>query len=163
MPRAIASNRGPAISRQSFKEGATGKPAQTIQQRIDRLAASTDTIEEVPSSVHVSGSEKDGRALIQVDISVAAKQLKFAEQGDRHVQELTFVTIVQDRAGNFIEGKQAVMDLALTPATLSELQSKGIAASTSFSLPKGACQVREVIREAVENHMSASNSPIKVE
>lgn len=150
-----------------LKDGSTGKPldkpAETIQQRIDRLAASTETVENVPSSVHVSGSEKDGRAAIQVDISVAAKQLKFVQQGDRHVQELTFVTIVQDRAGNFIEGKQAVMDLALTPATLAKFQSKGIEASTSFSPPKGAYQVREVIREAVENHMSASNSPIKVE
>ena len=48
-----------------------------------------------------------------------------------------------------------VMSLSLTPATLADLQEKGIPAVTSFSLPKGSYQVREVIREAVENHITA--------
>jgi type IV secretory pathway protease TraF len=150
-----------------LKDGTTekplDKPAEPIQQRIDRLAASTEVMEGVPSSVHASQTEKDGRAVIQVNIAVDAKRLKFAERGDRHIQQLTFVTMVLDSAGNLIEGKQAVMDLAVTAATLADLQSKGIDVSTSFSLPKGLYQVREVIREAVENHMTASNSPIKVE
>jgi VWFA-related protein len=144
-------------------EKPSDQPAEPIQQWIDRLAASREARGGLPSSVHASQAEKDGRAVIQVDISVDAKGLKFVERGDRHVQQLTFVTMVLDSAGNFIEGKQSVMDLAVTRATLAGLQSKGIGVSTSFSLPKGSYQVREVIREAVENHLTASNSPIKVE
>jgi VWFA-related protein len=138
-----------------FASKVTEKPVESIQQRIDRLASSADSVEQVAATVHASLEEKDGRAIIHVDISLDAKSLKFVEREGRHIQELTFVTIVQDLAGNVVEGKQAVMSLSLTPATLSELQEKGIPAATSFSVPMGSYQVREVIREAVENHMTA--------
>ena len=140
----------------------TEKPADTVQQRIDRLAASKDTVEDFPASVHVSGSEKEGTTVIEVDISVTASSLKFADQGERHIQQLTFVTLILDAAGNVVAGKQSVVDYALKPAKLAEFQSKGIEATTSFHLPKGAYQVREVIREAMENRMAASNAPIAV-
>ena len=138
------------------------KPALTIQQRLDHVAASHDTIKDLPAVVHVTESQKDGHSVIQVDISVAAGELKFPEQGDRYVQQLTFVTIVFDQAGNMMAGKQAVVDFAVKPAKLAELRAKGFEAATSFIVPKGIYQIREVIREAVENHMSALSSQITI-
>jgi VWFA-related protein len=143
-------------SRPGYFPAPPEKPRETIQQRIDRLAASKDTLQDVKANVQVTAHE----SVIEVDISVAAKELKFSEQGDRHVQQLTFVTMILDRDGNLLEGKQAVMDLALGPAKLAEILEKNIETTTSFSLPKGAYQVREVIREAMQNRMTAVNTAI---
>lgn len=125
---------------------------ETIQHRIDRLAASK-TIEQIPATVRLSGS-------VLVDISIDARRLKFSAQSGRSFQQLTFVTLVLDPAGNIIQGKQAVIDLALKPAKLADLQAKGLRAVTSFTLPKGTYQIREVIREALENHFTAQTIPL---
>jgi VWFA-related protein len=131
----------------------SSEPEPTIQQRIDRLAASKDTMEEIPATIHLSGS-------LQVDITVDARAIKFTEQSGRHLQQLTFLTLILDPSGNIIEGKQAVVDLAVTAGKLSELESKGIEATTNFSLPPGHYQVREIIREAQQNHFTARTLPI---
>ncbi len=144
-----------------FSTRVSEKPPETVQQRIDRLAASKETVEQFAASVQFSSEEKDGRTLIHVDIAVAAKELKFLEKDGRHAQELTFVTMILDSSGSLIEGKQAVMSLALTPGTLADLRERGIPVATSFSIPKGAYQVREVIREAVENRMVAKTTAVK--
>jgi len=137
-----------AESRPGYFSSAPEKPVETIQQRIDRLVASKDTMEEIPAAIHVSGS-------LQVDITVDARSLKFSEHSGRSLQQLTFVTLVLDPSGNVIEGKQAVVDLALTPGKRAELESQCIEATTSFTLPKGAYKIREVIREALENRFTA--------
>jgi hypothetical protein len=72
------------------------------------------------------------------------------------------VTILEDAQGSYIEGKQAMMDMNLTAATRADLEVKGIKAATSFVVPKGLYRIREVIREAVQNHLSASTTPIEV-
>ncbi len=144
-----------------FSTRVSEKPPETVQQRIDRLAASKETVEQFAASVQSSSEEKDGRTLIHVDIAVAAKELKFLEKDGRHAQELTFVTMILDSSGSLIEGKQAVMSLSLTPGTLADLREKGIPVAASFSIPKGTYEVREVIREAVENRMVAKTTAVK--
>lgn len=144
---------GHVESRPGYFSTKPGPQPETIQQRIERLAASKETIEQIPATVRLSGA-------VQVDISVDLRHLKFSEQSGRHVQQLTFVTLVLDPSGNIIQGKQAVIDLALKPAKLADLQAKGLHAVTSFTLPKGSYRIREVIREALENHFTAQTVPL---
>jgi len=142
-------------SRPGYFSSAPEKHPETIQQRIDRLAASAETVEQIPATIHISGS-------VQVDISVDARALKFTEQSGRSLQQLTFLTLILDPSGTVLQGKQSVVDLALTPAKLSGLQEKGIEATTSFTLPPGQYQIREVIREAQENRFTARTIPLTI-
>jgi len=48
------------------------------------------------------------------------------------------LTVLQDSQGNFVAGKQSVMDLAFLPATLVKHRKEGIQAATSFSVPPGS-------------------------
>jgi hypothetical protein len=98
-----------------------------------------------------------------VTIAVQTGGLRFPEKEGRRVQELTFLTVLEDAAGNFVAGKQSVMDLVLTPAGLAEMQKKGIRATTSFSVKRrGSYRVREVVREVVQDHIWASAEPIEI-
>jgi len=128
---------------------------ETIQERIDRLAASTESLDQIPTAIHVSGA-------VQIDITVDARHIKFSEQSGRSLQLLTFVTLVLDSQGALLQGKQSVVDFSLTPAKRADLEEKGIEATTSFTLPPGHYQIREVIREAIENHFTARTTPLVI-
>jgi hypothetical protein len=98
-----------------------------------------------------------------VNIAVDAKGLQFPEKEGRRVEELTLLTVLEDELGNFVAGKESVIGLALTAATLAEKRQKGIEAATSFAVPRpGTYRVREVIREAAQNHVWASGASIEV-
>jgi hypothetical protein len=91
-----------------------------------------------------------------------AKSLTFSEQNGASVQQLTFVTVLEDAQGNYLEGKQAVMDMNLTSETRADLEAKGIKAATSFVVARGSYRIREVIREAVQNRLAASSTPVEI-
>jgi VWFA-related protein len=133
------------------------KAPETAQQRIDRVAATTDSLAEIPATVRVQAIE--GR--IQVDIALDAKAISFSDQNGVSAQQLTFVTILEDAQGKFLDGKHAIMDMNLTPETRAQLEAKGIKAATSFQVAKGSYRIREVIREAVQNHLHASTTPVE--
>jgi hypothetical protein len=102
-------------------------------------------------------------AALQVTVAVDARGLRFPEKEGRCLQELTFLTVLEDREGNFVAGKQSVMDMALTSANLAETLQKGIRAVTSLPVPQpGFYRVREVVREVVQNRIWASSVPVEV-
>ena len=78
----------------------------------------------------------------------------------RSPQQLAFVTVLLDANGGYVAGKESVMDLSLTAATLASFRRKGLDAAVSFNVPKGRYQVREVAREAVHNLLATSNTPV---
>jgi hypothetical protein len=78
------------------------------------------------------------------------------------LQQLTFVTVLENGAGEYLSGKMAVMDLQLSAASLAEFQAAGIKTSTSFAIAPGSYRVRQVVREAVQNRLAATDTPIEV-
>jgi VWFA-related protein len=132
---------------------------ETTQQRIDRIAMSSEDFKDFPVTLELHQE----RAALQAKISVEASGLQFPEKEGRHVQELTFLTVLEDAEGNFVAGKQSVMDLLLTSESLTDILQKGIRAAISFPVPRpGSYRVREVVREVVQNRIWASVVPIEV-
>jgi VWFA-related protein len=138
---------------------AGAKPA--AQQRIDRAFLSHDALDGLPASLRVSPkAQADGRYTLKVVVDIDARGIRFAKQGALHLQQLTFVTAIEDGQGNFLTGKQAVMDLRVGSATLAGMQASGIHAVSSFALPKGGYKVREVVRELVQDRLAALETAV---
>jgi VWFA-related protein len=137
---------------------------ETAQQHIDRVAMSGADIKDFPVTLHLRQDlARGGQATLHVTIAVETGGLRFPEKEGRRVQELTFLTVLEDAEGKFVAGKQSVMDLALAPASLAGMQEKGIQAATSFSVARrGSYRVREVVREAVQDRVWASATPIEI-
>ena len=136
---------------------------ETPQVRIDRAAMSNAPLAQFPATTRVSARDpRGGRYTLHIDTQVGVHALKFAGDDARHLQQLTFVTVLENAGGEYISGKMAVMDLQLTTATWSEFQAKGIKTGTTFSVAPGSYRVRQVIREAVQDQMAASYTPIEV-
>jgi len=129
------------------------------QERIDRTVVSKELLDEIPARVAVMASG----GTVRVRVGVDAAKLRFVQRNGRWTQQLTLVTVMEDAQGSPVEGKQSIMDLAVTSQTLAGFRAKGLQAETSFTLAKGTYRVREVVREAVDNRMSASRTPVQVQ
>jgi len=66
---------------------------------------------------------------------VDAKALRFIQRDARSIQQLTFTTVLETSSGEFLDGKQAIMDLDLGLATLAEFEAKGIQATAQLPPP----------------------------
>ena len=125
---------------------------ETAQERIDRAALAKETMNGVEARVQVAG-EPEGS--IRVEVVVNAKTLHFVQRDGKNVQQLTFAALLERANGEILEGKQAVMDLELSAATLAGFQAKGIHTALTFRRPEGDWRVRQVVREATENRIGA--------
>jgi VWFA-related protein len=136
---------------------------ETAQMRIDRAARSDGLIADLPASVRVSaGGAGDGRSTVRVVTQLEAGALRFGGSETRRLQQITFLTVLEKVDGGFLEGKEAVMDIEAGPETWVKMQVEGIRAQTWFSVAPGSYRVRQVVREAVQNRLSASDHPIEV-
>jgi VWFA-related protein len=135
-------------------------PSETAQQRIDRIAMSPEEIKGFSATVALQQDQE----LLRVQVAIDARSLQFPEKQGLRVQELTVLTVLEDAHGHFVAGKQSVIELALIPATLSEKMRRGIQTATSFPVARpGSYRVREVIREAAQNHIWASGATVEVQ
>jgi len=133
------------------------------QQRIDTLVSSHTLLQDVPATVRViPAALATGGYTVKVIVDIDARRIRFASRGKLHLQQLTFVTAIRNGRGDFVTGKQAIMDLRVKSATMTHMQATGIHAVETFSLPKGSYTVREVVREMVQDHMAATDTPLEM-
>ena len=149
-------------SRQGYFAGLPSQDSLTVQQRIDGAVLSNTVVRDVPATVRVLPTVRNNGYTLKVVVDVDAKRIKFAAQAGLHLQQLTFVTAIEDAEGKFVTGKQATTDLRVKPTTLASMQTTGIHAVSSFALPRGSYTVREVVREMVQNHIAALNAPVEL-
>jgi hypothetical protein len=124
---------------------------------------STDAhAEDFPVTLRVQQDGLNGSApTLHATIAVDAAGLQFLKKEDRWVQQLTFLTVLENATGAFVAAKQAVM--ALTPERLAQMREEGIRVTASFSAPqRGPYRVREVVREVVKDGIWASTAPVEV-
>jgi hypothetical protein len=74
--------------------------------------------------------------------------LRFRTESGRHVDDVTFVTVIFDSNGNPVEGMKKSVKMHLRDATFEKLRAAGISASNDFKVAPGTYLVREVVRDA---------------
>ncbi len=145
--------------RRGYFAAGQGSLPERVQDRIDREAVSDARMDEFPVRVRVETRPAEGNSpTVRVKIHLDIKGLRFHEESGRYIQQLTFVAVLRNGRGGYIDGKQAVMDLLLSPEKLLAMQATGLDASFSFRVPPGSYRLREVSREAVQNRWAASTT-----
>ena len=149
-------------SRTGYFAAAPAAAHESVQQRIDRIVMSSEERKEFPVRIEArQGVAEEGRPTVEVTMALDARALRFAKAEGRELQELTFLTVLEDAHGNFVAGKQAVMDLVLLPATLAEKRQNGIRAAVALQAPgSGAYRLREVVRELAQDRIWSSTEPL---
>jgi VWFA-related protein len=140
------------------------EPVITPRQKLDREVAADAVRDDFPASVKVEeGKSKGGQPLLWVSLHVDLKQLSFTRRGEHRLQGLVFVTALLDAKGNVVTAKEGRMDLELTETTFARLTQTGVNARLSLEAPPGVYRLREVVQDAVEGKLAASNQDIRID
>ncbi|MGB2641335.1 MAG: VWA domain-containing protein [Candidatus Acidiferrum sp.] len=156
-----------------FVQARPGYFAPTKGSSVQAAAASTDTIDaEMRGSAEkadapATTTEKlepgnAGKRQLVLQTRIDIRELPFEQRDDRHIEKLTFVAALFDPQGNFVEGKQAEMDLALKPENFERFSKSGISGVMQLEVPPGDYRLRMVVQEAVHGRMSAMSKELQI-
>jgi VWFA-related protein len=105
-----------------------------------------------------SDSEAKLSVLAQVDV----KNIHFRKEDGRNRNDLTVVSALFDRNGNYLKGEEKVLHMRWKDETLESKLGSGITVKTSFDVKPGTYRVRLIVRDAERQLMSAENSAVEI-
>ena len=131
--------------------------------RMDESVFSGQPLHELPASVTLAGGQpQNGAVPITVKVTLDLRDVPFTRSNGRHFQQIVFLTTLLDEKGEFVTGKESIMDLALTDDRLDSLKKDGLKAIVTLKAPGGVYQVRTIVREGVKGHLAAMTTPVEV-
>jgi hypothetical protein len=89
------------------------------------------------------------------------KQFKFHKADGRNVNNVTVLSGIFDRNGNYLQGIRKVVELHLKDETLARL-TNGVTVKTTFDVEPGTYLVRLVVRDTEGQALSATNNAVEI-
>ncbi len=89
----------------------------------------------------------DEAAKLAVLVKVDVRHLRYRKVDGRNRNDLTIVSALFDRNGNFIQGDQKTLEMRLTDETLEKKLNSGVTLRANFDVKPGSYLVRCVVRD----------------
>jgi hypothetical protein len=138
-------------------------PAEDAKREIQEALFSRDELQDIPVELHMQFfKSSDVAAKIAVLARVNLKNLHFRKADGRNNDNLTILSGVFDRNGNYITGMQKVLQMRLLDPTLDKLLSSGITVRTNFDVTPGSYVIRLVVRDSEGQTMAARNGVVEI-
>jgi len=140
----------------------TDDAAETARQEIEAALFSREEMMELPIELHTQffkSSEQAAKLSVMAHLDL--KQFKFRKADGRNGNEVTLVSGLFDRNGNYLQGITKVVELRLKDETLVHL-SKGATVKTTFDVKPGIYLVRLVVRDTTGQALSATNGAVEI-
>ncbi len=138
-------------------------PADEAKREIEDEVFSSEELHELPVVLHTEFFKPaDDSAKLTVLARVDVKRLHYKQEQDRNQNDLTVVTAVFDRNGNFLQGNQKLIQMRWKTETLQARLGSGITLKSSFDVKPGRYMVRVVARDSLQQVMSAENGAVEI-
>lgn len=135
---------------------------QQAKQEIEDAVFSQEEMRELPIDLHTQFFKpSDEAAKLTVLAHVDVKQLHFQKADGRNNSNLTIVSAVFDRNGNFVSGMEKLLQLHLRDDTLAYRMSSGLTVKSNFDVKPGSYLVRLVVRDA-QGQIAAENGAVEI-
>jgi VWFA-related protein len=138
--------------------------AETAKQEITDALFSREEMHDIPVELHTQYFKaSEDSAHVAVVIRLDVRHIPFRKRDGRNRDDLTVVSALFDRNGNYVKGNQETLELRLRDDTLETKLGKGITVRSSFDVKPGAYLVRLVVRDAEGQMMSAQNGAVEIQ
>jgi VWFA-related protein len=138
-------------------------PAEDAKREIQEAMFSRDELQDIPIDLHMQFFKtSDVAAKIAVLARVNVKNLRFRKADGRNNDNLTVLSGVFDRNGNYVAGTEKVVEMHLLDGSLEKLSNSGITVKTSFDVPPGSYVIRLVVRDSEGQAMAARNGVVEI-
>jgi len=137
--------------------------AENAQREIEEAVFSREEMSEIPASLHTQfykPTEKTAKLSVLAHIDI--RMLKFRKADDRNNDDLTVLSAIFDRNGNYVQGIRKTIQFHLKDETLANRLGPGIDMRTVFDVEPGGYLVRLVVRDSEGSLMSAVNGAVEI-
>ena len=150
-----------------FSRTDESEKALTARAPLDDAVFSKQTLHDVPATVALAGGQpkdgtKAGMLPVSIGITVDMNRLQFTIANGRHMQQIVFLMTLLDANGNFVTGKESIMDLAFTEEKLASLKKDGLKTVATLNAPAGIYQVRTIVREGMKGGLTTSTTAVEL-
>jgi len=137
--------------------------AEEAKREIEDEVLSSEELHDLPVTLHTEFFKPaEGDAKLTVLARIDVKHLRYKQSENRNQNDLTVVTAVFDRNGNFLQANQKVVQMRWKSETLQAKLGSGITLKTSFDVKPGRYLVRVVARDTEQQGMSAENGAVEI-
>ena len=137
--------------------------SEEAKREIEDEVLSSDELHDLPVVLHTQFFKaSDNSAKLTVMARVDVKRLHYKQADNRNQNDLTVVTAVFDRNGNFLQANQKVIQMRWKTETLQARLAAGITLRASFDVKPGRYMVRVVARDTEQQLMSAQNGAVEI-
>jgi VWFA-related protein len=137
--------------------------ADQAKEDIREAVFSRDEIPDVPLDLRTQFFKPDEDAARLTTIArVDLKALRFRQADERNLDNLTIVTVLFDRDGNYVAGYTKDVSMRLKQATFEEMMASGLSLRNTFNVTPGVYQVRLVVRDSENQVMAARNAAVEI-
>jgi VWFA-related protein len=146
-----------------FAPKASEDAAARAKEEIEQAIYSQDELRELPVDVHTRFfklNESDARLSVLTHLDVSA--VRFRKEQDRNLDNLTFITVLFDRDGKYVMGKEKRVEFHLRDSTLARLTQTGITLKTEFDVKAGTYLVRQIVRDSEAGQLSGLNRTVEI-
>ena len=138
-------------------------PAEVARRDIEDAVFSQEEQHGVPVGIqtqYYKTGATDAKLSVLAHVDLA--HVRFAKADGRNQDDLTVVTAIFDRDGNFVTGTQRLVSMKLRDETYQRLSHSGVTVKTSFDLKPGDYVVRLVVRDGNAASLSAENGVVEI-
>jgi len=136
--------------------------AQSARE-IGEAVFSRDVISDLPIDLRTQffkSTDEDAR--LKVIVHVDLKAMRFRKEEGRNRDDVTIVSTLFDRNGNFVTGIQKLVEMRLLDQNMPRRLSTGISVGTDFDVKVGAYLIRVVVRDREGHQLAASNASVEI-
>ena len=117
---------------------------------------------DMPVELHTKyfkTSDEDAKLAVLVKVDV--RHLHYQKVDGRNRNDLTIVSALFDRNGNFVQGDQKTLEMRLTDETLQKKLDTGVTLRANFNVKPGTYLVRCVVRDT-QGQLSATSDSVEI-
>ncbi|HET9741658.1 MAG TPA: VWA domain-containing protein [Terriglobales bacterium] len=136
--------------------------ADQAKQDIEDALFSQEELHDLPVDLHTQffmASDTDAKVAVLCHVDV--KHIRFKKLDGRNHNDLTIVSALFDRNGNYLQGSEKVIEMRLKDETLERKLGSGITLKSDFDVKPGSYLVRLVVRDG-EGEISAENGAVEI-
>lgn len=140
----------------------TTNPEDTAKAELQDAVFSREEMHDLPVELHTQffkSSEADAKLTVLARVDL--RRMTFRKVDGRNRDDLTVISALFDRNGNYLKGIRKVIEMRLRDETLARLNS-GITVKESFDAKPGSYFVRLVVRDSEGQLMSAENGAVEI-
>ncbi len=138
---------------------ATAQAKEEIEQAIFSQAEVRELSVDIQTQFFkISDTEARLAVLTHLDLG----QMQFRKENGRNYNNLTLVTVLFDRNGKYLDGKEKRVEFRLLDTSYEKLSGKGITSKTSFNVIPGTYVIRLVVRDSEGAQLSALNKRVEI-